>query len=296
MSKKSFPANEPAQNSPEEPEEESSFCNVPINIELGLQIDKSLVDAFDGDVEAARSFALDVYSSARDIWFNIGLAQFGYSIFVNFVWFPMPYMNPSQDLFQPTPDTWGSKIIGDWNRNRPCIKKDGIVYLTGRSNIPPQPTVRGYALNLGGRWLCKEPTNENGNRVAIACLRRNSNGSPSAYLTSITLAHEIGHLFGIQHEDQISSSGGCEQSPCQDINGNGFLMCTSSSGTILSSCMISRLNNNFSNTPGLIRCPCLTTKLEIPSARCERPTLFSHKRRFDYPRTRHKHPCKQLRH
>ncbi len=248
------------QENSDDPEEQAA-CTSPVSVELGLQIDKSLVDAFDGDVDMARSFASSAFSTARSIWFDIGLTQMDYTILVNPIWFPMPYLDSNQDLFYPKEDTWARRIIGDWSANRPCIKKDGIVYVTGRPNLPSQPTARGYNLNSED-WLCKQYDQNRGRRAAIVCLQRNANGDPDAYLTGRTMAHEIGHQFGLDHEDDFD---GCNTPCLPQLPQNEYLMCSSSSGETLSSCMIGVLNTNFRNLVGNPRCLCLAEVFPTPA-------------------------------
>lgn len=240
---------------------QSSSCQPEtVYIDLGLQIDKEFADQFT-DVADAKDFAMAAASVMHQIWFQTGtqgdLPYLNFDVVVNIVWMPAPYLDPADDLY-PTSGSvveWRNEIRKDWADNRPCIAKDGIIYLTGLQGKLGTPSARGVTDNMLG-YFCKEPDDEYGNRVSIVALQK-VNGVPNASETGLIMAHELGHQFGLFHENEPVSSGGCDLN-CIGISNPGYLMCSSSEGTDLSSCMKIILNGLWADVPPFgIRCPCL---------------------------------------
>ncbi|MBK8192060.1 MAG: hypothetical protein IPK76_02115 [Lewinellaceae bacterium] len=250
-------------NPPSEPGSEpentggQAFCD--IRVDLGLQIDKLLVDEFGGNVAEAKMFAMSAASVMANIWQSVGNdfpVNLSFSFSTHIVWFPDPYLDSNDDLFDSNVAQWFNNIGNDWSTNRPCIRKDGIIYITGRQGVLGTPTARGVT-DGNPDFFCENPENDFGNRKSIVSIQKNGNNEPDEVFTGQIMAHELGHHFGLLHEDLAETSGGCGINCSQEQ----LLMCESSNGTTLSSCMKSKLILLLSDLPNVSRCPCLTASI-----------------------------------
>lgn len=204
-------------------------------VDVGVLYDHLFLDHFSNfsnPQAAAESFIGGAMDIATIVWQEIDI-----SIFVSYVRIIGPY-TPNIPSFSDI-NTWRDSSIGHWSANFPCLRKDGIVFFTGRG-------IGVNGVTAPATFLCENPSLENGARFSII-------DGPSVNWEGVeagwVVAHELGHQFGLKHENDSPCNQPCSAGP------DNYLMCDyGSNKATMSNCMRSRLNSNFNST----RCTCLS--------------------------------------
>ena len=181
-----------------------------VTLELGIHVDYEAYNNYGGN---KTQIIQDVQTliGIAEAWFETNLPiDLEIVIIGDEPGIPIIWETP--DPFPAGTNPIGSTLNGDWNRNRPCVPKDGIFLFAGGNKTGGQGGSTGD--------VCDDPIND----VRIAWVDRFGTVPLAAHDRPFT--HEIGHLLGASE---------LEQTPCEDEcnGGNSLLMCTSGTGSNL---------------------------------------------------------------
>ena len=198
-------------------------------VELYLTIDNSLYQRINSDFEISRQYAIEIANQMDMIYKTIGIriAIVGVQI-----WNIQDMIAVDQDLF---------KTLNNWLEYLPTLESqtsftyDNAQLIIGLEN--PSNNLIGIA-PIG--TMCSDGSGG---------VNRDTNGN-NALRIATTVCHEMGHNFGMQHDE-----GRTCYTPCS--LGNGCVMNAVSSGqpaTQFSACSVDDLNTFLANRADVDRC------------------------------------------